>query len=384
MPVLHAAPITDLLWGMDSTGSTEVNGVRGQWAEEFSITVDVATKKLSATWLTGFPETVPKSTMTTGKGIDAFDNLSIVDYSLQTSSRVWQSDTKGKNAKVLFNAEGILTKAGNAKAAALFGSGIADITGTSSDLWINPFAPPAGGGGLAFEFKDDPKLGWTVVNKDGIALSKAGPQFDGMEVFDNNGKIIANEGDAAYTLGNKNNCPKPNGPTEPRGSVYDIYDATKGGNPTTPGFIKTDFPASGIAFDAANNLFFVSDICRDMIAVYQSNAALTMSTFIGEVTLPADGNVPKGQSLCSVKPLTRCIEDLSIFQSAPAPAPLIGRGLLVFLAVGGILLGAFLSRRRAYGCCWLGWSCLPQRGARSASANSWPGRWPRSRRGGVA
>jgi hypothetical protein len=72
--------------------------------------------------------------------------------------------------------------------------------------------------------------------------------------------------------------------------------------------------------------------------VYQSDAAFTMTTFIGETTLPADGSLPRGEFLCSVTSLGRCVEDISVFTSAPEPAS------LALMTVPLAMLGVVRSR----------------------------------------
>jgi hypothetical protein len=177
-----------------------------------------------------------------------------------------------------------------------FAMGVADVSGSTSHLWANPWD----GSNLVFEFVPDPTLasGWKVEHH--FDLANAARRYDGMEVFGN--YLYANRVDAGFnTMGQMPCAGRPNG-------IYDQYSASDG-SLVRAGFIMATFPASGIAFNGT--YFFVSDICNNRIAVYDNTG-----TFIASATLP--NKVPgQGNSVCVNMNLRRCIEDLSILVSDP-------------------------------------------------------------------
>jgi hypothetical protein len=184
---------------------------------------------------------------------------------------------------------------------------LATIAYDGTNFWLGDYS----GTNKAYHFN----ISTGMVDKT-ISLANCTGFCDGLEYFQRGGVgyLISNRYDGG--LGGANH--------------YDIYDLN--GNLVTPAFITgTDTSGNtGIAYDGTN--FFISNIFHNSVSEFNGlTGAFMQTTTLG-------GPIPSGG---------RVLEDLSFdySQVIPVPAPLVGRGLPVLLAVGGILLGAKLLER---------------------------------------
>jgi hypothetical protein len=186
-------------------------------------------------------------------------------------------------------------------------SSLATIAYDGTNFWLGDYS----GTSKAYHFN----LSTGMVDKT-ISLANCQGNCDGLEFFQRGatGFLISNRYDGGFGGAN----------------TYDIYDLN--GNLVTPGFITGHVTSgnTGIAYDGTN--FYISDIFNNSVSEFNGVTGAFMQT----ITL--GGPIPSGG---------RELEDLSFdySQVIPVPTPLVGRGLSVLLAVGGILLGAKLLER---------------------------------------
>jgi hypothetical protein len=284
-----AATTKTTIWGINST-STKIMP-NGNWIEVFEITVDpnanppTAKARQIGQFQEDSKHSLGKGILVTGDSIGTIKIYwSFARFGVGTGDRVYVSDYGGTGSKLHFSNAGQFDNG--------FFSGIGDITGTPTDMWLNPFSVKSGRKNDVYEIVPNGRT-WKIKKQ--LKLSRTGDQYDGLKLFDDDKKIIANREDANYPQ-----CLDPE--TRRRASTYDVYSATDG-KLMTPDFIKTDFRASGVAFDGA--YFFVSEICNNKIAVYEKKGGAKP---FAEADLPKPDAAPH----CELENLPRCIEDLAV------------------------------------------------------------------------
>lgn len=272
---LPAADVVTV-YGINPTGGRD-----GSWIESFNITIDKDRKTATAQEIDSFQD---PAKLSRGGGILVV--RADVYFANHGQTAILYKTPDKRTANRVFNAATVSRYNG-------FNSGIADISGDETHIWLNPYD----GSNKLFEFVPDPRAAnvWKV-NKQ-LMLRNAGNRYDGMEVL--GGNVYANRADANFEVTGNNPC------RNKRNAIYDKYNAANG-NLLKAAFISPEFPASGIAFDG--KYFFVSDICNNKIAVYDM-----AGTFIAEADLGAPPN--NLASLCVNPALKRCIEDLSVVVS---------------------------------------------------------------------
>ena len=130
------------------------------------------------------------------------------------------------------------------------------------------------------------------------------------------------------------------------------YLVAEGGSTATPGEVTIDYSAGQTSFDLLWGTVDTSpDTYNELMFVTGAGQSVTgadLSTFV-PLTTAVDDVVVEISGLTSFKTLTAKDEASPAFEFDPlvaVPAPVIGQGLPVALAVGGLLFGVWASDRR--------------------------------------